>query len=230
MTPKLLVCVPSPRDIPEVKEKWDNYSYDVLVAKYMLQLEAYTFLREYFLEHTEYTHLAWIPDDVVVNPEDLDELWSCIIENDYPVLSGMCPVDEDETRPIGIPLACQWIIPMKQGGDEYQYPREWVLKSDWDKITDDIIEIEHVGFPCMIMKREVMEKVSWRGSTRPSPNYEGNFDWQFSKDCKELGIKIRVKNGLMFKHLRNKQAKESKSNPLEKKSTHFMIFNESYYG
>lgn len=222
MTPKLLVCIPSPRDIPEVKENWDKYDYDVLVAKYMQQKEAYTFLREYFLDHAKYTHFCLIPDDLVVKPEQLDELWSNALELDS-VVNGICAVDEDESRPKGIPMAIQYAILESDGNHE----RNWVWKHDLP--DDDIFQVEHAGFPCTIIPRRIMEKVSWRGASKINEWLEGNFDWQFSKECKKMGEPIFVCKNLEFPHLRIRQAKESKENPKNKESTHFMIFNESYY-
>jgi len=224
---KLLVCIPSPRDIKEVTENWTTYDHDVVVAKYMLHHEAQKFLREWFLEHTEYTHLAWIPDDVVVDYGDLETLWS-YAKDDYPVLSGICPVDEDETRPRGIPLVIQKVIPTgdRHSGDEYKHPREWVYKHELYP-CDNIIRVEHSGFPCMIISRDVMERVSWRGSTKLGKDLEGNYDWQFSQDCKKMNIPIHVMPYVYLKHLRNQQSKEAKSNPIEKDSFFFCIANSS---
>lgn len=223
MIPKLLVCIPSPRDISEVKDNWDNYSHDVLVYKYGQQLEAYTFLRDYFLDHTEYTHLCLMPDDLVVKPEQLDELWSNALELDG-VVNGICPVDEDESRPRGIPMAIQYVVSDNDGN----HPRDWVWKHELpDK---EIFRVEHAGFPCSIIPRRIMEKVSWRGASKIDRFLEGNFDWQFSIDCKKLGEKIYICKDLEFAHLRNTQKKEAKENPKNKKSFHFLIFNESYYG
>lgn len=221
---KLLVAIPSPRDIPEVTDNWTTYSHDVIVVKYEVQHKTYKFLRDYFLEHAEYTHFCLMPDDLVVTTEQLDELWKYTVEFDLPVLSGVCPVDEDETRPKGIPLVIQKTIPVptKDSGDERRFPREWIYKHDLYP-CDNMIKVEHAGFPCSIISRGVMEKVSWRGSTKIGLDLEGNYDWQFSQDCKRNNIAIHVMPYVYLKHLRNTQSIEAKQNPKEKQSYFFCI-------
>ena len=228
MESKLLVAIPSPRDIKEVTENWTTYDYDCIVVKYALQHEAYKHLREYFLEHEEYTHFCIMPDDLVVTSEQLNDLWECAtIEDNYPVLSGICPVDEDETRPKGIPLAIQRVIPKQtRDSDETRSPRDWVYQKDLYP-CDSIIKVEHAGFPCMIIRRDIMEIVSWRGSTKIGLNLEGNYDWQFSQDCKRNGIPIHVMPYVYLKHLRNTQSKEAKENPKNKSAFFYFINNDS---
>jgi len=226
LTPKLLIGIPSPRDIPEVTDNWTTYEHDVVVVKYSQQKAAYQYLREYFLEHEEYSHFCIMPDDLVVTSEQLESLWNMTIKHELICpLSGVCPVDEDETRPKGIPLAIQKIIPKqtKESGDEKRFPRDWMYLHD---LPTEVFPVDHVGFSCTIITRYLMENVSWRGSTKINNFLEGNFDWQFSQDIKEEGYSHLVNPNVMLKHLRNTQNKEAKENPKNKQSFVYFINND----
>jgi len=220
---KLLIAIPSPRDIPEVTDNWTLYEHDVVVVKYSQQKSAYKYLRDYFLEHEEYTHFCIMPDDLVVTTEQLETLWKDAKRFTHFTTSGVCPVDEDTTRPKGIPLAIQIKIPIQTEGDETKFPRDWLYKHELDKLDVEILRVDHSGFCCSIIPRQVMEEVSWRGSTKINQDMEGNFDWQFSQDCKKLGYPIHVDTTVMLKHLRNQQSKEAKENPLNKQSFVYFI-------
>ena len=69
-----LLCCPSPRDIREVYEALRETGYDRLYAKYYPEKTAYNLLRDYFLDHTEYTHLVICPDDLIIKKEHIDSL------------------------------------------------------------------------------------------------------------------------------------------------------------
>lgn len=196
---KLLVAVPSPRKIPEVMEHWDTWKYDTLIVKNTPQLEAYTRLRNYFVNRPEYTHICMIPDDLIVPTDRLTELWRICQDKSYDILSGYCNIDETQPNTYNL--------------QNYVYESEGppVSKGNWleDKDIPDLQEfqVEFSGFPCMIISREVLTRVSWVGANKEN---NGNFDWRFCYDAKKLGYKINVASGFKFYHMRMAQLREVK--------------------
>lgn len=209
-TNKYLIAFPSPRDIPEVQDEVASWKHDIFMVKYHQQKKAYRLIKDYFMKHLEYTHLIIVADDLVVPAEKMEELISIIEANDFPVLTGLCAVDEDETRPNGIPLAIQWKVMQEQNA------QQWVWMHEIED-QDNVFTAEHTGLPCGIIKRNVFETVSWRGATKTDNSLEGNYDWQFSLDCKKLNIPIHVCKSVYLQHLRNRQKKQAKANPKCKK-------------
>ncbi len=206
---KYLIAHPSPRDIPEVQECIDSWLHDIIVVKYEQQKKAYRLIKNYFMKHLQYTHLVIIPDDLVVSSEQLEELISIVNDNDFPVLSGVCAVDEDDTRDFTPMAMSDKVCPDIQN-------RVWLNLTDLDN-RPNVLQVEYVGSPCIILKRYVVETVSWRGATILNKTMEGNYDWQLANDCKELHIPVYACKTVHLTHLRNRQKKEAKANPKCKK-------------
>src|SRR6476620_1344884 len=76
-TVNLLIINPSPRKIKLFEAKLNilNTKYDILREKNNFnEVEAYNNCRDYFLSHTEYTHMAILPDDLLVDLKHVDKL------------------------------------------------------------------------------------------------------------------------------------------------------------
>lgn len=73
-----LICILSPRDIPEVISNLNNITkYDKLWVKYYDNPDAHSKAKQYFLEHKEeYTHAVRVPDDILLREEHVDKLVS----------------------------------------------------------------------------------------------------------------------------------------------------------
>ncbi len=193
---KPLIFCPSPRDIPQVKRQWHQLPYDKFIVKYKPQLEAYTEGREFFLKHN-YTHFIMCPDDLVVTKENLEKLIKNVKNPGYETIAGICNIDETQmdtyaVKPLGIDMTRQ--NPDTTFGSWYMKDKKPILPQN------EIIQVSHAGFPLQIISRELMEKVSWVGSTTDK---KGNFDWQFSKDCHKLGVPIYCDTSVNSLHLRH---------------------------
>lgn len=191
---KLLIGVPSPRDIPEVMVNWDKWKYDTVIVKMMPQLEAYTKLRNYFINRPDYTHFCIIPDDLVVPTEQLTDLWRMVQDKNYPILSGYCNLDE--TMPDTTNL--QYQVSDTRGPPAGK--GSWLEEEDLP--DTDVFEIQFSGFPCMIIRRDVLTRVSWVGADGTN---RGNFDWRFCNDVKRLGYPVTVARDFKFYHMRTAQ-------------------------
>jgi len=190
--------MPSPRDIPQVKKLWHELPYDKYIVKYTPELEAYTIARDFFLKHNEYTHFVVCPDDLEVTKEGLETLLN--YTKLYPIISGISNIDEDRPYVYAVqPLGCDFTRDHPPSQKWYSDDGDYNGVRMPDKL---IIQVGHSGFCCEVISREVMDKVSWVGSSNGG---RGHFDWQFSKDCHELGIPIHVHFSVNFWHRRNEQ-------------------------
>lgn len=191
---KLLLFMPSPRDIPQVKKSWADLPFDKYIVKYTPEPEAYSTLREFFLEHKEYSHFAVCPDDLELNKDMVVGLWDAINKYDYPVLSGYSNIDETQPNVYCI---------MDNMADTESPPARGGSFFERNQLPEGrFFKVKHSGFGCQIIRRDVLEKVSWTGACNQG---RGNFDWQFSKECYKLGIPIMIDSNALFYHRRRQE-------------------------
>jgi len=192
-----LLFMPSPRDIPEVKQAWSKLNFDKLIVKYKPQAEAYKEGKDFFVQHEEYTHFVICADDLVIEPWDL---W-LLLEGSkkYDVIDGLCPIDESQPHTYAIqPLGCHiaGLKPDCSYGAWYMRDKKPILPKD------RFLEVGHSGAACRIINRETFLKISFEGG---SPDKSGWFDFGMTKEFKELGIPIIIDTSVYMKHLRTAQ-------------------------
>jgi len=189
--------MPSPRDIPRVKQAWSKLDYDKLIIKYKPQVEAYAEARKFFLKHTEYTHFVICADDLVIEPCQLGVLLEDAEFMD--VVDGLCNIDESQPDTYAIqPEGCN--ISGEKPDCSYG---AWYMK-DKKPILPKIryLKVGHSGAACRVINRETFEKLSFTGG---NPTKNGWYDFQMSKDLKELDIPIIVDLEVKMWHMRGEQ-------------------------
>ena len=165
MSNKILFFVPSPRDIPEVRQPIVDILYpdhDVIWFKYFQELDAYQKARKYFLESDQnYDYLCIIPDDLAINQEGIDlllnELENPSLDlsehgNRYPVLAGICNMSYINTEQMN-----QVAASMSSTLAAYL-----LSFSTLEKMPDKIIKCAWIGFSCEFIHRSVLEKIEFR--------------------------------------------------------------------
>jgi hypothetical protein len=175
-----LLCSPSPRDIHEVMEAHKKLPYDMLYAKYFTERIAYPLLRQYFLEHKQYTHMILCPDDLVIKPEDMKQIKHDVLEGDYPVISGICNVDLDINKDsyticLNIPHPVRPITRKeeriwKHGSiPAFALPWRWyawynddLIKKEQELQKSIIIRVWHSGFALQAIRRDVVEQIPFQ--------------------------------------------------------------------
>jgi hypothetical protein len=91
---KFLFAILSPRDIPNMKVKFDAIDYvDKLWVKYYSIEDAFRQVLFFFKEHKEYTHLIINTDDAAPEYIHLRKLIADVVKYDFPVISGCCTID-----------------------------------------------------------------------------------------------------------------------------------------
>jgi GT2 family glycosyltransferase len=165
MRNKFLFFIPSPRDIPEVKQPIVDLLYqkhDVLWMKYYPELEAYQKARQYFLNSPKkYDYLCIIPDDLAINSEGLNNLFR-ELENpsielskfggNYPVLAGVCNysyINEQQMEMVAASISStvsSYLLTFK----------------GLESMKDNIIKCAYIGFSCEFIHRDVLKQIDFK--------------------------------------------------------------------
>jgi hypothetical protein len=215
---KLLLVRGSPRsNIPMVEQYNDKFPCDTLIVRYTPEFRAYQIMRDYFLEHKEYTHFVLATDDMVVSPEHVTQLQKDLEEYDLPVLSGVMNVDQDDN----INLNIAWSIASKARS----FRRYFWIHRDELPTDEDIFQVEFSGFPLMAIRRDIVEKWTFDADRvfegKPASN-GASLDLVFCWRCKENDIPIFVDKRIDMIHLR--KAGKNMVHTLERK-TEFVSAN-----
>lgn len=192
---KLLILNPSPRNIKIFQVKLDkiNKKYDVLRIKNDFdEKNAYNSGRKFFLEHTEYTHLAILPDDLLCEVEDVDKLISDLEEFNYPVISGICNFAMSTAKFFNNMSAIEYtkydaVDEISRTG-RFNYFQQIMSRKRYEEIKEEmkdkpnrIIRVALANFPLTIARRDVIEKFEF------GANLMG-VDTVFAQDCINNGI------------------------------------------
>lgn len=202
MTVNILLARASPRNnIPEVDNCNPDLPCDVLLVKYYFEYPAYKVLRDFFLEHKEYTHLVLATDDIIVRPDHVIQLINDLLEKDYPILCGMMNVDQYEYQLPEGNLNISFEIALKEKKLRHY---NWIRR--FEIPTDDIFQVKFNGFALMAIKREIIEKYVFAcdGVFKPDGKTESgaSVDLVFCWYCHENNIPIFVDKRIDMKHLR----------------------------
>lgn len=201
-----LICYWRPKDLPKVLENLNNIECDKLYCNYMPYPSNYIESRKFFLEHPEYTHYVALPNDLVVTKEIFEKLCNTLEKFDFPVLSGCCNVDMVGNKD---KVNICFNLP------EIPYDRRiyrWMAESQRKHLISkgsEIIELGFAGFPCMFIRRDILEKIPFatlpfKVDERPIWEARGGFggDLAFCTSLKYYGISNRVDLTCLMEHLR----------------------------
>ena len=186
---KPLLCIPSPRDIPEFFEATAFLLADKLWVKYHTEAKAYSAIRKYFVKHTEYTHLVLLPDDLIVQPADFARLVKDVKTHRLDVLSGMCNVEFSARHIFNI---CDSLPSLALSDRDYK----WKCETD---IEHGIIRVGFSGEALMFLSRRVVEKLSFAGDERDS-----SYDLVMCHELAKLGVPIYVDTSVRMLHLKGR--------------------------
>jgi hypothetical protein len=186
------MCTAGVRWFPLCKYWIDQITFlDKLLVKYHTHGEAYSIIRNFFLEHKEYTHLLIYAEDVLATPDVVKLLIMDARLLNYPVVTGWCNFDfkRDWTAISTKDLSKTKVTIAEQ----YNF-----LKStDMLFYDSPFMEVTFTGMPLTLIKRDVVEKVSFKPYSYTHDYLLGTymkrgfmFDLQFCLECKQLGIPI----------------------------------------
>jgi len=191
--------IPSPRDIPEVKESIDKLKIDKYWVKYYPQEEAYQTARNFFLYNYEYTHLVIHPDDLLSEQWQLEHLLLSAATD--AVMSGWCinTILENwqELNQSSISKTLPYPEPIKATYGTYNFMKVKSIENLLSKGTA-IIKVKFSGFALCCIPRIIVEKVPFRG--------DGDccMDSTFALDLDAEGIEQFANLRVRTVHLRRK--------------------------
>lgn len=173
--PNILLSSPSPRKIKpfEQKLKLLNQKYDYFTVKFDFdEINAYRTIRNFFLSHKEYTHLAIIPDDLLVNVAHIDKLVDDLTKNDYPVLSGIsnfaCTTKRFFNNMTAIEYGKIDALEQLRKTGRYDYFKHIMNRERYNEIKKQmenkpnrIIRVIMSSFPVTIIRRDIVEKLEF---------------------------------------------------------------------
>ena len=206
---KLLILNPSPRKIKIFQVKLDkiNKKYDVLRIKNDFnEKNAYNSGRKFFLEHTEYTHLAILPDDLLCEPEDVDKLVKDLEEFDYPVLSGICNFAMSTPKFFNNMSAIEYtkydaVDEISRTG-RFNYFQQIMSRARYKELKEEmkdkpnrIIRVALANFPLTIARRDVIEKFEFNANLM-------GVDTVFAQDCINNSIPMYVDLDVEMWHIK----------------------------
>lgn len=201
MKVNILHVIPSPRaNVPAVLNYQRELPFDRFIPYFLKEVDAYALARDYFLEHKEYTHFAVGTDDIVVKPEHILHLAKDLEETDYPILSGVMNVYQEDWQYLNI---CKNLVSPRW----YDRYYDWIPRKDLPKYTQDgpIIPVAFSGFPLMIIRRDVVEKIPFYSDNMYNDvSYKdgGSLDVQFCYNARREGFEIHADTRVFMEHLR----------------------------
>lgn len=199
-----LIFSPSPRDIPQWLEAMKKITtVDKLFVKYFTpEKKAYDLARNYFLANFEYSHLVIIPDDLIVTPEQFKSLIDSVEEFDYPVFSGVANMDNTVNKDV-FSLSYD-LIHIER--DKRRFSLITRQEIDYEAKLGRHIKVMWSGFPCIFIRRDVVEKFEFNldGIANNDPDgFSGCcIDTVFCFYCYMCDIPIYVDPSVQMLHLK----------------------------
>lgn len=207
-TIKVLIAIPSPRDIEIVQKAQDTIPSDKLIVKYYYKYHAMSIISNFFADHKEYTHLAIKPDDLVATKEHYEILKEELEKNDHPILGGLCNANMlSGVHKLGI---CETQIPsIRRYGRQFRKVDIRELDKIIEKQGTKVIQVAFAGLPFMFIRRDILEKIKLEGDGKyndiPESNtyqYGQSYDVVFCNKLKTAGIPIKIHTDVKMLHLK----------------------------
>lgn len=175
---KVLIFIPSPRDLGPVLESVAKLKSDKLWMKYYPEEYAYQYARDWFLEHTEYSHLMIHPDDLLVTQKDFERLQKDADQN-YEIISGYCrntirqrhdwngEKETEETADTNVSFTLPPNPPNQGKYEEYNFISMANIEAMAGAFAElpgvrPIITVKYAGFPPTLISRRIVEQIPFR--------------------------------------------------------------------
>ena len=209
-------------DYPEIKKDLMEIPCDKFITNYFPYPFPHNLVRDFFLEHEEYTHLIVQPQDLHANKEHYAKLIETVKETGYDVVSCVCNVERPMHRDYFKWAICKNIPSM----DKSQRMYNWVPSTE-DKLGLMKVEFQGMVFACIsrkvIERRMIDGEYVFKGTIhRTHENFTAAPDLTFCHCCKHLDIPIYANTDIRLVHYANhKPSKVGK----ELSSTEFIPYH-----
>jgi len=95
---KILLVYLQPKDLPEVLEPLNDIFCDKLFLRYFRYPRVYKVANDFIKLHSEYSHIFWLQNDIVLNPINFESCIQKSIHYNFSILGLSMNVDLDEFR------------------------------------------------------------------------------------------------------------------------------------
>jgi hypothetical protein len=199
---KVLMSVAGVRWFPTCKYWIDQIIFlDKLLVKYHTHEEAYQIIRNFFLEHNEYTHLLIYAEDVLATPDVVKLLIMDARLLNYPVVTGWLNYDFKRNW---VAISTKDLSKTKVAIAEHY---DFLKPTDMLFYDNHLMEVTFTGMPLTLIRRDVVEKVTFKPYMYVYDKILGTymkrgtmFDLQFCLECKQLGIPIMLDKRVFAVH------------------------------
>lgn len=203
---KLLVIIKKAHNLPQFDEAVDKVltRFDKLIFYWYPIHITNVLMRNAFLEqYKEYTHLAILCDDLIVDENSINKLLKHIEEKDYPFVCGVANYDNT-------PLKRNYLnVSMSSPGRTRNYVfNNVVVGSEEHKALlaqPQPVKIAFMGEPFPIIRRDAAEKFSFNLDDKLlglNPQDGMNNDVVMSNEAADLGIPIMCDFTAFFYHMK----------------------------
>lgn len=206
---RILVAVPSPRDLKVFDDALAKLNVDKLIVKYYWEFQAYEIIQQQFLAHKEYTHLCLIADDLIVEQQHLNQLMFDIGVYDFPVVCGLCNLDQSPEHKGMLNVCIDHMPSIARNQNDRSYV--WLVEGSEQHLEllankhPPIIKVLFAGFPCMVIARDVVEQFTFkddRAPATPGKNIGCCVDVMTCADLHDLEIPIHCDLRVQMNHLK----------------------------
>lgn len=207
-----MICIPSPREIPEFHESLTKLPYHKILARYYPEKEAYPILRDAFL-NTKCRIMVLFADDLIVHPKVLEMVMETHKRYPRAVVSGICNFDAWNNRnkycfrligtsaiyPPTDPYGFAEFMDIN-GGIKYQQ-------------SSNEMKVAFNAFACVIIPRPIVEKIPFRFDSNGS-----GVDQNFCDDALKQGRDLIVNVSACALHLAGRKKGELENFMVGKKT------------
>lgn len=200
---KLLIAVLSPRDMPNFTLAINKINHDKIWVKYTgYNKDPYGQWLQFFHDNPEYTHVAICPDDLIIHPFGVSQLWETAKTGK--VVSAVCNVDK---KTFDCPYRTSWDIAASKNLPTLKLPRDydWWTWGELQRAAgdNDLYQVKHTGAAFLILPRDIVEKLHFKGDLGyVETNKPSAYDVGISNDLNNLGIPQYLHVKVFFAHFR----------------------------
>jgi len=135
---KILLVYLQPKDIPEVLEPLREIQCDKLFLRYIQYPDVYRVAHKFIKDHSEYTHIFWLQNDIILTLKDFENCIWKLLKNNLRILGLSMNVDLENPN--------QMAYTMKHFPYKTKNNIQWAKKGE----HEGIIEVFHNGGPFLI--------------------------------------------------------------------------------
>jgi len=204
---KLLISIPKVRKIEEFDNAVEDClaEFDKVFINYYPSYVARHLIKDYFMDHEEYTHLAILPDDMIPNKTAINLLLNDL-KTDYPVLCGRSHLNNTEEGRKVVTVSLSLARPeLKDGTHHYNFLEEDTSLFRKLLAEKQPIRVKHMGDPFPIIRRDVATQLSFNNDHKYNNTLEQDGCCEDIVMCVELDkllIPIHCDLRAWFKHLK----------------------------